>query len=157
MSFSTTSFPVQRLLIIASKTFPPLSLSSVSVFSSSSVFCAAFFAATLAADGNVDCLGDSGSSGCSSCGDSHLLLLLLLLPSFLASAAGATFATALITANRIGQLGDSGTSSLLLALLLASGNAATAILCRYSGCQLLCLWSDGCLFRLKVPILCGLL
>jgi hypothetical protein len=129
-------------------------------FSSSSTFRAAFFAATLAADRNVDRLGDSGSSGCSSGGDSHLLLLLSLLLSL--SAAAATFAAALIAADRIDRLvGDSGSfSSSLLELLVSfgnAGNAATAVLYRRDGCRLLRLWSVGFLFRLKVPVLRGLL
>jgi hypothetical protein len=135
-------------------------LSSVPVFSSSSTFRAAFFAAALAADCNIDHLGDSGSSGCFGGGDSHLLLLLSLLLS--SSAAAATFAAALIAADRIDRLvGDSGSSSSsLLGLLLSfgnAGNAATAVLCRRVGCRLLRLWSDGFLFRLKVPVLRGLL
>jgi hypothetical protein len=109
---------------------------------------------------NVDRLRDSGSSGCSGGGDSHLLLLLSLLLS--SSAAAATFAAALIAADpRIDRLvGDSGSSSPLLALLLSfdnAGNAATAVPCRRGGCRLLLLWSDGFLFRLKVPVLRGLL
>jgi hypothetical protein len=115
------------------------SSSSLSAFSSSSACRAAFFAATLAADRNVDRLGDSGSSGCSGGGDSHLLLLLSLLLSLSASAAAAaTFAAALIAADRIDCLGDSGTSSSLLALLLSSGNAgnaATIVICRRGGCR----------------------
>jgi hypothetical protein len=91
----STSFLVPSLSIISSKTFRPHSLSSVLVFSSSSTFRAAFFAATLAADRNVDRLSDSGSSACSGGGDSHLLLLLSLLLS--SSAAAATFAAALIS------------------------------------------------------------
>jgi hypothetical protein len=141
---------------------PPHSSSSVSVLSSSSAFRAAFCAVTLAADRNVDRLGDSGSSGCSGGVDSHLLLLLSLLLS--SSAAAATFAAALIAAGRIDRrVGDSGSSSsLLLGLLLLlsfgnAGNAATAVLCHHGGCRLLSLWSYGFLFRLKVPILRGLL
>jgi hypothetical protein len=158
MSFST-SFLLPSLSIISSNTFPPYSSSSVFVFSSSSAFRAAFFAATLAADRNVDRLGDSGSSGCSGGGDSHLLLLLSLL---LSSSAATTFAAALIAAGHIGRLvGDSGSSSSSLLELLVSfgnaGNAATAVLCRHGGCRLLRLWSDGFLFRLKVPVLHGLL
>jgi hypothetical protein len=154
MSFST-SFLVPSLWIISSKTFRPHSSSSVSGFSSSSAFRAAFFAATLATDRNVDHLGDSGSSGYSGGGDSHWLLLLSLL---LSSSAAATFAAALIAADPpINHLvGDYGSSSLLLALLLSfgnAGNAETAVLCRRRGCRLLRLWSDGFLFRLKVPVL----
>jgi hypothetical protein len=129
--------------------------------SSSSAFRAAFCAATLAAGRNVDRLGDSGSSGSSGGVDSHLLLLLSLLLSL--SAAAATFAATLIAADCIDRLvGDSGSSSsLLLGLLLLvsfgnAGNAATAVLCRGGGCRLLRLWSDGFLFRLKVPVLRGL-
>jgi hypothetical protein len=118
MSFSA-SVLVPSLSIISFNTFcPPHSSSSLSVLSSSSAFRAAFCAVTLAADRNVDRLGDSGSSGCSSGVDSHLLLLLPLLLS--SSAAAATFAAALIAANRIDRLvRDSGSSSsLLLGLLL---------------------------------------
>jgi hypothetical protein len=162
MSFST-SFLVPSISIISSKTFRPHSSSSVSVLSSSSTFRAAFFAATLAADRNVDRLGDSGSSGCSGGGDSHLLQLLSLLLSLSAAAAAATFAAALIAADRIdrGLVGDSGSSSSSLLELLVSfgnaGNAVTAVLCHRSGCRLLRLWSNGFLFRLKVPVLRGLL
>jgi hypothetical protein len=117
--------------------------------------CAVFFGATLAADHNVDRLGDSGSSGCSDGGDSHLLLSLLL--SLFASAATVAFAASLIAAGRTDHLGDSGSSSLLLALLLSSGNIATAVLCHHGSCRHLRLWSDGCLFRLNVPVLSGLL
>jgi hypothetical protein len=96
----------------------------------------------------------------------------LLLPSF--SAAAATFyAAALIAAGRsVGRLGDSGSSGgcdfwsldsdgcaslLLWLLLLSSGNTAIAVICCGGGCQHLCRWSDGFLFRVNVPVLCGFL
>jgi hypothetical protein len=149
--------------------FPPHPSSSISDFWSSSACCAAFFFGAFAADLNVDRCGDSGNSSSSGCNsDSHLLLLLLL--SLSDSAAAATFAAALIAANRCGDRprdyggsllqnanAASSLSALLLSLLLSSGYTAAAVLCCHGGCQHLHLWLDACLFRLKVPVLHGLL
>jgi hypothetical protein len=100
------------------------------------------------------------------------LLLSMLLSSSASAAVAVTFAAALLAANRISRLlGDSGrsgrydSSSLnadgaddgcAASSSLSSGNNA-AVRCRCCGCLHLRLWPDGCLFRLNVPDLRGLL